>query len=124
MSTQDSQSDELDKLIEQALVETQKRSTNRSSQFKNDTVDGLNRNDVRSTLRKAIEAYVTTRVKEAERLARIDEHTNWVLPATEQSHVYEQNENGSGIQYFDNERLSRLTHLKTLTTTTNGKAIR
>ena len=44
--------------------------------------------------------------------ARIDEHMKWVLPTTEQALEWEQSEDGSGIQYFDNERLGRLTQLK------------
>lgn len=43
--------------------------------------------------------------------ARVDEHRDWVLPNTDKAHLYEQQENGSGIQYFDNNRLERLNEL-------------
>lgn len=44
--------------------------------------------------------------------ARIDEHMNWVLYWTDAAHKWEQDGEGSGIQYFDNERLARLSELK------------
>jgi hypothetical protein len=37
-----------------------------------------------------------------------------VKPSVEAAHTYEQQENGSGIQYFDNLRLGRLTELDEL----------
>lgn len=62
-------------------------------------------------LKKAIEAYVTTRVKEAERLARIDEHliiTSKLL--------------GSEINSLSVGSRSRLKgRIEALTTTTNGR---
>ena len=45
---------------------------------------------------------------------RLDEHKEWVLPTVTASHAYEQDENGSGIQYFDNERLARYHELQAL----------
>ena len=52
------------------------------------------------------------RLSEAITEARIDEHMKWVLPTTEQALEWEQSEDGSGIQYFDNKRLGRLNELK------------
>lgn len=95
MTTQDNQS-ELDKLL-------------------NHVYGGLSVNEKsfdRKQAKQAIEAYVTTRVKEAERLARIDENENWAR------HI------GA---VWDNEVVNhedvhkRLNELHALTTTTNGK---
>ena len=58
----------------------------------------------RTGLKQAIEAYVTTRVKEAERLARIDELDKY---------------NDSPLDWFYYEERRR-SELKALTTTTNG----
>lgn len=49
--------------------------------------------------------------EQRERQARIDEHMSWVKINTEQAHEWEQDGEGSGIQYFDNERLARLLEL-------------
>ena len=45
----------------------------------------------------------------------VEEHKNWILPTVDKAHEYEQNENGSGIQFFDNERLARLRELESNT---------
>lgn len=45
--------------------------------------------------------------------ARINEHRK-ILDMTEASHEYEQNEQGSGIQFFDNLRLERMNELTQL----------
>jgi hypothetical protein len=44
---------------------------------------------------------------------RIDEH-HVIIGLTDQSHEYEQNENGSGIQFFDDLRLERMNELTAL----------
>ena len=52
-------------------------------------------------------------IVEEERLqGRFDEHREWVLPWTETAIQWEQDGEGSGILYFDNERLDRLNNLK------------
>jgi uncharacterized protein YchJ len=56
-------------------------------------------------LKQAIESYVTTRVKEAERLARIDELDKY---------------SDSALDWFYYEK-TRRSELEALTTTTNGK---
>lgn len=58
-----------------------------------------------------IEVYVTTRVKEAERLARIDELERWMSLAYHQGKL-------DGNWMWSNELHSRI---ESLTTTTNGK---
>lgn len=60
---------------------------------------------------EALAEFLQSRDDEIARNARIDEHRNWVLPNVEAAHQYEQQESGSGIQYFDNERLGRLEEL-------------
>ena len=62
----------------------------------------------RTGLKQAIEAYVTTRVKEAERLARIDE-----LLALDKSEIANQSMKKMQIRIKG--------RLEALTTTTNGK---
>jgi hypothetical protein len=64
--------------------------------------------DAKVELREAIEAYVTTRVKEAERLARIDE-----LSALDKSEIANQSMKKMQIRIKG--------RLEALTTTTNGK---
>jgi len=71
--------------------------------------------------KEAIEAYVTTRVKEAERLARIDEqnwlHINGVYTITDGSML-----GGDREDYVISiSKEKREKRLKALTTTTNGK---
>lgn len=67
--------------------------------------DGGNKQDRLSKAK--LEALLSKRELEA----RVDEHMSWVLPTTEASHTFEQDGEGSGIQWFDNERLGRLNQL-------------
>ena len=96
MTTQDSQS-ELDEL----------RRIYKCIWF--DFSDGVNREDMwLKEFNKYLEAYVTTRVKEAERLARIDE-----LSALDKSEISNQSMKKMQIRIKG--------RIEALTTTTNGK---
>lgn len=46
--------------------------------------------------------------------ARLNEQRTWVLPTVNDSHTHEQSGEGSGIMYFDNERLGRCMELEAL----------
>lgn len=60
------------------------------------------------TLMQLIISYADKKADEA----RIDEHDTFVLPAVEKSHIYEQEEQESGIQYFDDLRSHRIAQLR------------
>src|SRR6218665_788340 len=81
--------------------------------------DGNGLAEVRKELKQVIEAYVTTRVKEAERLARIDELSHIGMDDDEIIVCYFTQENPDCSK--DLSIGDRIAELEALTTTTNGK---
>jgi len=111
MSTQDSKS-ELDKHLTIALAQM----------YIKYTVDNVNVGLIVETITPIIEAYITTRVKGAERLARLDEQKR-TDGAYKRFHVKESAEGdyiGAETDWISGEK--RIEQLEALTTTTNGKA--
>lgn len=134
MSTHDTTSTDIDKqiyqIVDSFLVEAKNqygedRTLERLNADRHLAVEHLKALLAQEVL-KATQTYRRTWIPKTEAAqqtaaARIEEHMNHVLPATEAAHLYEQNGEGSGIQYFDNERLARLQSLQTPPQGGNGQ---